>query len=166
MPSMNVEHRQAELEEFLAVWFADPKPQEEPPCSRGNLEGIFGAATGAGSLGDDEILDRAPNAVNGQKFTRLFNGDTSAHPSQSEADLAFCDMLAFWTGRDADQVDRLFRQSGLQANDLAIALNGIDLRDQEQAQQALQNLADMTEITLTVEREGQRHDIAFALGDE
>ncbi|MFH7095132.1 hypothetical protein ACHWI2_21505, partial [Klebsiella pneumoniae] len=24
----------------------------------------------------------------------------------------------------------------------------------------------MTEITLTVEREGQRHDIAFALGDE
>ena len=60
----------------------------------------------------------------------------------------------------------LFRQAGLQANDLAIALNGIDLRDQEQAQQALQNLADMTEITLTVEREGQRHDIAFALGDE
>ncbi|CAM6956646.1 type II secretion system protein GspC [Klebsiella pneumoniae] len=65
-------------------------------------------------------------------------------------------------GKDAS----LFRQSGLQANDLAIALNGIDLRDQEQAQQALQNLADMTEITLTVEREGQRHDIAFALGDE
>lgn len=60
----------------------------------------------------------------------------------------------------------LFRQAGLQANDLAIALNGIDLRDQEQAQQALQNLADMTEITLTVEREGQRHDIVFALGDE
>ena len=60
----------------------------------------------------------------------------------------------------------LFRQAGLQANDLAITLNGIDLRDQEQAQQALQNLADMTEITLTVEREGQRHDIAFSLGDE
>ncbi|MDG0762970.1 type II secretion system protein GspC [Klebsiella quasipneumoniae] len=65
-------------------------------------------------------------------------------------------------GKDAS----LFRQTGLQENDLAIALNGIDLRDQEQAQQALQNLADMTEITLTVEREGQRHDIAFSLGDE
>ncbi|HGS6406810.1 TPA: type II secretion system protein GspC [Klebsiella quasipneumoniae subsp. quasipneumoniae] len=65
-------------------------------------------------------------------------------------------------GKDAS----LFRHAGLQANDLAIALNGIDLRDQEQAQQALQNLADMTEITLTVEREGQRHDIAFSLGDE
>lgn len=60
----------------------------------------------------------------------------------------------------------LFRQSGLQENDLAIALNGIDLRDQAQAQQALQHLNEQTEITLTVEREGQRHDIAFALGDE
>ena len=65
-------------------------------------------------------------------------------------------------GKDAS----LFRQAGLQENDLAIALNGIDLRDQEQAQQAMQHLAEMTEITLTVEREGQRHDIAFALGDE
>ncbi|WP_228741947.1 type II secretion system protein GspC, partial [Klebsiella variicola] len=36
-------------------------------------------------------------------------------------------------GKDAS----LFRQSGLQENDLAIALNGIDLRDQAQAQQAL-----------------------------
>ncbi|MGX6595239.1 type II secretion system protein GspC [Klebsiella quasivariicola] len=65
-------------------------------------------------------------------------------------------------GKDAS----LFRQAGLQENDLAIALNGIDLRDQEQAQQAMQHLAELTEITLTVEREGQRHDIAFALGDE
>ncbi|PKJ67441.1 type II secretion system protein GspC, partial [Klebsiella sp. X1-16S-Nf21] len=31
---------------------------------------------------------------------------------------------------------------------------------------ALQHLNEQTEITLTVEREGQRHDIAFALGDE
>lgn len=65
-------------------------------------------------------------------------------------------------GKDAS----LFRQSGLQENDLAIALNGIDLRDQAQAQQALQHLNEQTEITLTVKREGQRHDIAFALGDE
>ncbi|EPY4468924.1 type II secretion system protein GspC [Klebsiella variicola] len=65
-------------------------------------------------------------------------------------------------GKDAS----LFRQSGLQENDLAIALNGIDLRDQAQAQQALQHLNEQTEITLTVEREGQRHDIAFALEDE
>ena len=31
----------------------------------------------------------------------------------SEADLALCNMLAFWTGRDAGRIDRLFRSSGL-----------------------------------------------------
>ena len=31
----------------------------------------------------------------------------------SAADLALCNLLAFWTAGDADRVDRLFRQSGL-----------------------------------------------------
>jgi primase-polymerase (primpol)-like protein len=31
----------------------------------------------------------------------------------SEADAALCSMLAFWTGRDPQRIDNLFRQSGL-----------------------------------------------------
>ncbi|WP_117092504.1 type II secretion system protein GspC, partial [Klebsiella pneumoniae] len=34
----------------------------------------------------------------------------------------------------------LFRQAGLKENDLAIALNGLDLRDKEQSRQALAQL--------------------------
>lgn len=60
----------------------------------------------------------------------------------------------------------LFRQSGLQENDLAVALNGLDLRDRQQAQQALKQLPELSEITLTVERDGQRQDIYLALRDE
>ncbi|MBE0093179.1 type II secretion system protein GspC [Raoultella planticola] len=60
----------------------------------------------------------------------------------------------------------LFRESGLHENDLAVALNGLDLRDQQQAQQALKQLPELSEITLTVEREGQRQDIYLALRDE
>lgn len=60
----------------------------------------------------------------------------------------------------------LFRESGLHENDLAVALNGLDLRDKQQAQQALKQLPELNEITLTVEREGQRHDIYLALRDE
>lgn len=60
----------------------------------------------------------------------------------------------------------LFRESGLHENDLAVALNGLDLRDKQQAQQALKQLPELKEITLTVEREGQRHDIYLALRDE
>src|SRR5204862_378831 len=35
------------------------------------------------------------------------------YPSQSEADLALCCMLALRTGKDAARIDSLFRQSGL-----------------------------------------------------
>ena len=45
----------------------------------------------------------------------MFDGDWEAlnYPSQSEADLAFCNILAFWTGKDKEQMDRIFRMSGL-----------------------------------------------------
>ncbi|TKX85695.1 hypothetical protein EXE43_12325 [Halorubrum sp. SS5] len=62
---------------------------------------------------DEELLERAQNAANGDKFARLWSGSTSGYESHSEADLALCRMLAFWTGGDATRVDRLFRRSDL-----------------------------------------------------
>jgi putative DNA primase/helicase len=64
-------------------------------------------------LDDLTLLDRARHARNADKFTRLWNGDTTDYPSPSEAELALCQHLAFWTGRDGARMDRLFRQSGL-----------------------------------------------------
>ena len=44
----------------------------------------------------------------------LWNGQwQEVFGSQSEADLALCCALAFWTGKDGVQIDRLFRQSQL-----------------------------------------------------
>ena len=68
---------------------------------------------GSTSLEDEELLERARNAKNGRKFDRLWRGDTSGYESHSEADMALCSLLAFWTGGDARQMDRLFRESGL-----------------------------------------------------
>lgn len=65
------------------------------------------------TLEDEEIIEKAKNAENGEAFTRLWEGDTSGYPSQSEADLALCGHLAFYSGGDRQQIDRLFRQSGL-----------------------------------------------------
>ncbi|GAB7093939.1 hypothetical protein JCM30237_10910 [Halolamina litorea] len=65
------------------------------------------------TIADETLLSKAMNAKNGEKFTRLWNGNTSGYDSQSEADMALCFLLAFWTGRDPSQMDRLFRQSGL-----------------------------------------------------
>jgi len=62
---------------------------------------------------DAELLDRAREAKNGPQFSALWAGDFAGYPSQSEADQALCNLLAFWTGRDAARIDSLFRQSGL-----------------------------------------------------
>ncbi|WP_042662068.1 bacteriophage-like protein [Haloferax sp. ATB1] len=71
-------------------------------------------STGPGNdLEDDELIERASNAANGAKFSRLWRGDTTGYDSHSEADMALCSMLAFWTAGDAQQIDRLVRDSGL-----------------------------------------------------
>ena len=48
------------------------------------------------------------------KASALWAGDWATdYPSQSEADLALCSLLAVYCGRDPEQIDRLFRESGL-----------------------------------------------------
>jgi hypothetical protein len=65
------------------------------------------------SLDDSDLIQKAKQAANGDKFSQLWTGDWSGYPSQSEADLALCSTLSFWTRRDPGQMDRLFRQSKL-----------------------------------------------------
>lgn len=64
-------------------------------------------------LTDMQLLDKAAAAANGDLFRRLWSGDATGYASQSEADQALCNILAFWTGRDAGRIDKLFRKSGL-----------------------------------------------------
>jgi primase-polymerase (primpol)-like protein len=70
-------------------------------------------ASATPDLSDAEVLERARSARNGAKFDRLYRGSTAGYDSNSEADMALCAMLSFWTGGDEGQVDRLFRDSGL-----------------------------------------------------
>jgi putative DNA primase/helicase len=73
------------------------------------------AADGGGlDLDDQELVRRALEANDGGKFARLWAGQWQGlYPSQSEADLALCRLLALRTRGDAERIDRLFRQSGL-----------------------------------------------------
>jgi primase-polymerase (primpol)-like protein len=66
-------------------------------------------------LDDNELIEKALKARNGSKFHSLYrNGDIGAYgDDDSAADQALCDMLAFWTGKDAGRMDSLFRTSTL-----------------------------------------------------
>ena len=72
-----------------------------------------GGRNAARQLSDHALLEMAMAATSGATFRALWRGDLSGYISPSEADLALCRLLAFWTGRDAARIDRLFRQSGL-----------------------------------------------------
>jgi putative DNA primase/helicase len=64
---------------------------------------------------DDEIIRKASSSKNGNLFTLLLQGNWEglSYQSQSEADMAFTNMLAFWTGKNETQMDRIIRMSGL-----------------------------------------------------
>ena len=70
--------------------------------------------TGFMHVDDDRLIKLASSSKNGGKFLSLFKGSWNYYyKSQSEADLAFCNLLAYWTGRNEKQMDRIFRRSGL-----------------------------------------------------
>lgn len=62
---------------------------------------------------DLQIIDQASNATNGDKFKILNDGDwQSIYQSQSEADFAYIDIIAFYT-QNKEQIARIFRASPL-----------------------------------------------------
>lgn len=68
---------------------------------------------------DEQIINKALNASNGDKFKLLVEGKWSEiYPSQSEADFAFIDIVAFYT-QNKKQIERIFKQSPLGKRDKA-----------------------------------------------
>lgn len=102
-----IRERTAELATLWVRLF--PPPPEKPGRKQSQTP-----AGDPSTIADQDLLSMASNAKNGDKFLRLWTGDTSGYDGdESDADMALCCMLAFWTDRDPQRIDRLFRQSGL-----------------------------------------------------
>ena len=67
----------------------------------------------SGNCTANEVIERASKSRQGAKFSALYSGDISGYESQSEADMAFCNLLAFWCQGDIALMDEIFRSSGL-----------------------------------------------------
>lgn len=71
------------------------------------------------TIDDAEVIRRALAAVNGEKFKLLLEGNwRELYPSQSEADIAFTNIIAFYTQNTA-QIVRIFHASPLGQRDKA-----------------------------------------------
>lgn len=65
-------------------------------------------------MSDEELMEKVQASDNGEDFMALYNGQWEGRfGSQSEADMSLCCSLAFWSGKNPEQMDRLFRQSKL-----------------------------------------------------
>lgn len=80
------------------------KPETKPALQPKNV-----------SLDDQAILDMARSASNGSLFRALYDqGDISqCGGDHSSADLALCNMLAFWCGGDPTRMESMFAGSAL-----------------------------------------------------
>lgn len=111
-------------EEIKTLWKKYIETEEQPYVNVNNSDenGItFGKNYRAVTLeraptniGDYELMDKIRSSRYGVEFNNLYNGDTSAYDNDhSRADFALCKILAFWTGCNKLQMDRIFRTSGL-----------------------------------------------------
>ena len=82
-----------------------PQPAYTPPSE-----------TSPGMLNDEAVIELIRRSKQATRFSQLFDQgewEGAGHPSHSEADMDLCGILAFWSGGDAGQIDRLFRGSAL-----------------------------------------------------
>ena len=65
-------------------------------------------------LTDEELIKLVSASKDGEDFGKLYRGEWQGmFKSQSEADFALCRKLAFWSGKNAGQMNRIFCTSGL-----------------------------------------------------
>ena len=104
MSSLAIEHRQAEINALFAQ-YATRKPQ---PKSENILKPDPGQA-----VPESEIRAQLDCMKARKPVEKLLAGDFSAYGSQSQGDLALCNMLAVAFGGNRKAMDQAFRMTGL-----------------------------------------------------
>ncbi|MCR4661668.1 MAG: DUF5906 domain-containing protein [Clostridia bacterium] len=108
-------------EEIKPLWekYLNTKTEESVPEGFKGL--IFGenrvaktTEISVSNMSDTELIEKIQNSRFGMEFMALYNGDMSKYKNDhSAADMALCQILAFWTACDKVQMDRIFRSSAL-----------------------------------------------------
>ena len=104
-----IENRTQEAREVYDKYLRKDEPKNSNMGLLRLSEGVFQR-----ELTDSELWGKMFSSRNGREIFALYQGDTSWYgDDHSRADLALCSHLAYWTGCDEQQMDRMFRESGL-----------------------------------------------------
>ncbi len=88
------------------------RAKQAPKNAQGN--GHAKASMGASCPSDSEVLEKLFGESKGQKWREVYGGNWQHYyDSQSDADAAIAYKLAFYTDRDAGQMERIMQGSGL-----------------------------------------------------
>ena len=108
-PPLPLAERTAEAAQIYRQYLDRPKPAAPTAAQARPVQ-----PRPAGAQSDAEILEIAKQAKGGDKLAALLAGNWQPYAaSHSEADLALCNLLAFWLGADKARMDAAFRASGL-----------------------------------------------------
>lgn len=130
-----IQERTSEIKPLWEKFINNGKPMTQPisieQCSKPDFE-----------LEDEEIIEKIRKSSQAQKFEDLYNGFMGEfNDDHSAADQAFCNILAFWTANNFEQIDRIFRNSALMR----------DKWDQKRGEHTYGERTIMTAISMTSE---------------
>ena len=106
----DLQPRGDELESLLESLFKPETGHKETQPSTASSQDVP-------HLPDDELLGLMFGSKSGEAIKKLWAGDATGYPSESEADAALLAHLCWWTNHDARQMERLFSRSELGKRD-------------------------------------------------
>lgn len=106
-PGMDLKECGEQLRMILERYMV--RPEADRPTEMHSSSGPVAA-----ELDDLELIELMKRGKNGARFSALWAGDTSVHGGDdSAADMDLCGIIAWYTNKDAERIDRIFRQSNL-----------------------------------------------------
>lgn len=79
---------------------------------REEWKGVCKGVNGLSTMTDRDVVGKASNAKNGDKFKRLYAGEDLQN-NHSNSDMSLMNLLAYWCNGDKEQMLRIFATSGL-----------------------------------------------------
>ena len=100
--------------DWLVQEYLNPRPTTSPSAKLeiSDEESLKTPEKRPDTLNIDEVISRIKASRQSAKFNALMQGNTQGYGSQSEADLALCGVIVFWS-QELTVIDAIFRQSAL-----------------------------------------------------